>query len=71
MYGENTRVNSVGSSQPAWLTRHVRELPDANATAMAEGFRLHERNKASINGTGSSDAERYGGRWGVNTSSEG
>ena len=65
MYGGNARVDSEGSSQPAWLSRHERELPDANAMAIAEGFRLHERNKASVYGTGGSNAESYGGRWGI------
>ena len=65
MYGGNARVDSEGSSQPSWLTRHMRELPDANAMAIEEGFRLHERNKASVNGTGGSDAGNYGGRWGI------
>ena len=32
---------------------------------IAEGFRLHERNKASVYGTGGSNAESYGGRWGI------
>ena len=33
--------------------------------AIAEGFKLHERNKASVNGKGGSDAGSYGGRWGI------
>ena len=65
MYGGNERVSSEGSYQPAWLTRHVRDLPDANAMAIAEGFRLHERNKAPVNGTRGLDAGSYGGRWGI------
>ena len=65
MYGGNARVDSEGSSQPSWLNRHVRELPDANVMAISEGFRLHERNKASVTGKGGLDARNYGGRWGI------
>ena len=65
MYGGNARVDSEGSSQPSWLTRYVRDLPDANAMAIAEGVRLNERNKASVNGTRGSDAGNYCGRWGL------
>ncbi len=65
MNRRNTRISSEGSAQPKWMSRHTRPLPNANEMAIAEGFRLHERNRASVYGSGGMDASENGGRWGI------
>ena len=61
---QNLRMSSAGTAQPAGLKRHIRPLPSAHQMGIAEGFRLHEANKAAVNGF---RTEGYG-RWGLKTS---
>ncbi len=65
MNRRNTRISSEGSAQPKMDESTHSPLPNANEMAIAEGFRLHERNRASVYGSGGMDASENGGRWGI------